>query len=284
MPRAAAFVRLLRPENDALMGLIVIVGAMVGGGGRLPPLREAIVGFIVGFALSASAMVLNDIADLEIDRVNEPARPLPSGEVGLREAWLAFAALSVIGLALSALQGAPEALVAALSYVVAVTYDLKGKRYGLPGNAMVAFTGVSPILYGAVMVDGLGAVVWLEAAMIFLAMMGREVMKGVADVEGDMAHGVRTLAVTLGRRAAAAVSTGFFAAAVSLSPLPPLLGFVSPLAYSVPVAAADVAFLAASAAALRSPSREVALRAKEVELAGYAVALIGFALGSLLRA
>ena len=283
MPRVAAYIRLLRPENDALMGLIVIVGAIVGGG-RLPPAAGAAVGFLVGFTLSASAMVLNDIADVEIDRVNDPTRPLPSGQVSTREAWISFAALSAIGLALALYQGLAEAVIASASYVVAVAYDLRGKRYGLPGNAMVAFTGVSPIIYGAVMVDGLRGVVWLEATMIFLAMMGREVVKGVADVEGDMTRGVRTLAVTMGRRFAAAVSTGFFAAAVSLSPLPPLLGLVSPVAYSAPVAVADAAFIAASLSVLREPTRPTALRAKEVELAGYAVALVGFALGSLLAA
>ncbi len=282
MPKASALVRLLRPENDALMGLIVIVGALVEGG-RLPRPTEAVVGFLVGFTLSASAMVLNDIADLEVDRVNDPSRPLPSGAVSLRVAWAAFASLSLAGLALAALQGLDELLIAVASYLVAVVYDLRGKRYGLPGNAMVAFTGVSPLLYGALLAGGLGLVIDLEALMIFLAMIGREVVKGVADVEGDMANGIRTLAVTLGRRGASAVSASFFAAAIALSPLPPVMGLANVFLYSVPVALADAAFIAASLSVLRSPDRLTALRAKEVELAGYAVALLGFALGALGR-
>ena len=79
MPRATAYVRLLRPENDVMMGVIVIVGALVAGSGSLPASSSLLIGFLVGFALAASAMVLNDIADVNIDRLNDPSRPIPSG-------------------------------------------------------------------------------------------------------------------------------------------------------------------------------------------------------------
>ncbi|MGC9072307.1 MAG: geranylgeranylglycerol-phosphate geranylgeranyltransferase [Acidilobus sp.] len=281
MARAADYLSLLRPENDFLMGAIVVVGALVGGGGRLPGCPALAIGFLVAFALSASAMVLNDVVDLEIDRLNQPDRPLPSGRVPVGHAWALFGALSAVGLALSALQGEAELALALASYVVAVSYDLRGKRTGLPGNAMVAFTGVSPILYGSLLSGGISLVVALEALMIFLAMMGREIVKGVADVEGDVAHGVRTLAVAIGRGPASLVSVAFFGAAVALSPLPPLLGLANRLLYSVPVAIADAAFIYASTSVAREPTRERALRAKELELATYAIALLGFALGSL---
>jgi len=281
LPRATAYVRLLRPENDVMMGVIVIVGALVAGSGSLPASSSLLIGFLVGFALAASAMVLNDIADVNIDRLNDPSRPIPSGQVSLRSAWALFGLLSAAGLALAALQGVPELALAAISYAVAVSYDLRGKRTGLPGNMMVAFTGVSPVLYGALLSRGINLTVALEALMIFLAMVGREIAKGVADVEGDRANGIRTLAVVVGPRRAALASLGFFVAAVSLSPLPPALGLVNPVAYSVPVALADVGFLLSSISVVRDPSRPTALRAKELQLAMYAVALVGFALGAL---
>lgn len=282
MPEVAAHLRLLRPANGVMMGVIVIVGALIAGGGRLPGPLELLGGFATAFLLNSSAMVLNDIVDVDIDRLNDPGRPLPSGRVSLGAARAMFLALSASGLLIPAFMGLPELVVAALSYVDAVVYDAVTKRTGLLGNFMVAATGVSPIVFGAVMVrPDVPPVIALEAAMIFLAMVGREIAKGVADVEGDRAHGVRTLAVTLGPRRAAAASLAFFAAAVSLSPLPPALGMAGPLAYSLPVAATDVAFIYESVRLLLRPDRATALRAKDVELAVVPLALLGFSLGAL---
>ena len=45
-----------------------------------------VLGFVTGFAICAFSMVANDYYDIEVDRVNQPTRPLPSGAVSMREA------------------------------------------------------------------------------------------------------------------------------------------------------------------------------------------------------
>ena len=76
--KARGILQILRPELPFAAGVCVILGEIVALGG-LPPFREAMLGFVCGFFLSGSAIVLNDYFDLEVDRVNTPERPLPSG-------------------------------------------------------------------------------------------------------------------------------------------------------------------------------------------------------------
>ncbi|MGC9112894.1 geranylgeranylglycerol-phosphate geranylgeranyltransferase [Acidilobus sp.] len=281
MSKVTAYAELMRPVNGVMMGIIVIVGAFVAGRGRLPSIATIVMGFLVAYTLTSSAMILNDIVDVKIDMVNSPRRPIPSGRVSVAEAKALFWLTSAVGLIISAVMGLPELAVAAVSYVDAVLYDTVTKRTGLLGNFMVAFTGVSPLLYGALMGGGVSMAIVLETLMIFLSMVGREIAKGIADVEGDRLHGVRTLAVVHGPAKASLASMAFYLAAIALSPLPPLLGIANPLYYGVPIAAVDLVFIYESLKLVRSPTKDVATRVKDVELYVVPLALLGFALGAL---
>jgi len=73
-------IQLFRPELPFSAGVCVFLGEIVALG-RFPSLREAALGFACGFFISGSALVSNDYFDLEVDKVNAPDRPLPSGAV-----------------------------------------------------------------------------------------------------------------------------------------------------------------------------------------------------------
>ena len=67
-----------------MIGLAVIVGIAIG----FPEMiltTVSLFGFITGFAISGYSMIINDIYDLEIDKINQPKRPLPQGSVSIRK-------------------------------------------------------------------------------------------------------------------------------------------------------------------------------------------------------
>ncbi len=268
----------LRPANSAMLGFAVIVGAAIAAGGP-PPLEASLYAFATGFFLGASAMVLNDIVDVEVDRVNAPGRPIPSGRLGLRAAWACFAALTLAGLVSAAATGLYTFAIALAAWGVASLYDAWGKRSGLPGNAMVAFNVAVPLIYGEALVGRFSPAVTVFWAMVFLTALAREVAKGIADVEGDRLAGVRTVAVSRGTRAAARLAALLYAAAAVLSPVPLLRGWVNPLAYGVPVAVVDALLALAAARLLASPVKPVALWHKRLVLLAMLLGLIGFYLG-----
>ncbi|TEU11579.1 prenyltransferase, partial [Candidatus Bathyarchaeota archaeon] len=65
-----------------MMGVAVLVGTAIGGGiGLLSSARELLLAFLTGFFMTGSAFAVNDYYDREIDAINEPGRPIPSGAV-----------------------------------------------------------------------------------------------------------------------------------------------------------------------------------------------------------
>src|SRR5579885_2480953 len=88
---------LIRAKNSIMVGFAVLVGIAVASHDptRLVS-RVALLGFLTGFTISSFSMISNDIYDIEVDKLNQPDRPLPSGRVSKKQAWaVAFAFLAV---------------------------------------------------------------------------------------------------------------------------------------------------------------------------------------------
>jgi geranylgeranylglycerol-phosphate geranylgeranyltransferase len=117
------------------------------------------------------------------------------------------------------------------------------------------------------------------ASMAFLSITGREITKGIVDVEGDKTQNVKTLAVRFGEKNAAIAATVFYLIAVSLSPIPWLLGLVS--VFFIPlVATTDLGLLASSLMLLRDHSRGNARRIKKTVLYMLLIGLLAFFVGT----
>jgi len=271
-------VSILRVVNCAMIGFAVIVGAFVSK----PPavgVPALVLGFVTGFAICAYSMVLNDYYDIEVDRVNQPGRPLPSGQVTTRAAlWLA-AALLVIGMLAAALLLNLAAIgIAGLYAVLSWLYNYRAKKYGVYGNLIVASSLAIPFIYGGVASGGsvTSSLLLFMAFTSFLSGVGREVVKAMADTAGDAKRGIRSYAMVHGMRNAAVVGALFFLAAVVTSLLPLLLLDSVSLFYRIGVAVPDLAFVYLAYSILSRPTPERALKVKKRALLGMLAGLIVF--------
>jgi geranylgeranylglycerol-phosphate geranylgeranyltransferase len=285
MSKFSGYLRLMRPVNCFMMGLAVIVGAALASPTRVSSDWLCIMyGCITGFALTAASMAINDYYDRAIDAMNEPKRPIPSGVIKPKEA-LAFASvLTAIGFVAAYLTNTANPLplfTAIIAWGIFTTYTTIGKRSGLPGNLLVSACVATPFIYGSVaLTAGVELNVLLFASMAFLSNTGREVTKGIVDVEGDKTQNVKTLAVRYGEKNAAAVAIVFFLAAVLLSPIPWLLGLVS--MWFVPfVLVTDVGLAVSSFMLFRDHSREKARKIKNTVLLWFVFGLLAFIFGLL---
>ena len=95
---------LLKTELPLAAGTCVVAGEILALG-RLPSFFEAFLGFLTGFFISGSAMISNDYFDLNVDKVNRPSRPLPSGRITIPELKMLMGLFSVAGLTTAALLG-----------------------------------------------------------------------------------------------------------------------------------------------------------------------------------
>jgi geranylgeranylglycerol-phosphate geranylgeranyltransferase len=165
------------------------------------------------FVIAAAGNIINDIFDIEIDRINRPDRALPSGRLTIKEAWVETIILWSIGITLAFLTNLVAGIIATIFTVVGFLYAAKGKVLGAFGNFMVAFSFAFGLLYGAVIVIfqvtgliGIPLVIWLYYFTAYLLLWGREVIKGMEDVEGDALRGVQTIARKYGIRTAAEIA------------------------------------------------------------------------------
>src|SRR2546430_10354321 len=131
-----------------MIGLAVIVGYFVSKPATVSPLA-IVLGFVTGFAICAFSMVVNDYYDIEVDRVNQPTRPLPSGQVSKKGAvGIAAVVLGVGFAAAGLLLDLTAVLIVALYSFLAWLYDSRAKKDGLAGNLIVASSLALPFIYG----------------------------------------------------------------------------------------------------------------------------------------
>lgn len=276
----AGYLRLTRPPNAILMFLAVLVGVVFSEQRAVSAIHIALA-FLTAYGLTGSSMALNDYFDREVDAVNNPTRPIPSGSVSPSSAIGLSAVLGALGLVSAALISPQSLVVASAAFLAASTYNWRLKKTGLPGNMVVSFTVVAPFLYGSVISDGLiSGRVGVFALLAFLANTGREVIKGMTDVEGDARRNVMTVARVRGMSAAARLGAALYLTAVALSPLPYLLGVAGPL-YLPAVALADAGFIYSSFKLLKNPDPGTARKQKNLTLVWMLTALLSFLLGGL---
>ena len=276
----AEYLRLTRPPNAFLMFVAVLVGVVFSEQRNFQTLH-ILLAFLTAYGLTGSSMALNDYFDREVDAVNNPTRPIPSGSVSPGSAVALSAVLAALGLASAALISPQSLIVASAAFAAASAYNWKLKKTGLAGNMVVSFTVVAPFLYGSVISDGVvSGRVGVFALLAFLANTGREVIKGMTDVEGDARRNVMTIARVRGLQAAARLGATLYLAAVALSPLPYLLGVAGPL-YLPAVSLADAGFVYSCFKLLKNPDPETARRQKNLTLIWMLTALVSFLLGGL---
>lgn len=286
MGKLACYVQLMRPINSLIMGFAVIVGAVIANSTVFNNYwPNLFYGFLTSFLLTAASMALNDYYDREIDAINEPSRPIPSGRIKPKEA-LAFASiLTILGLAAAILTSATSTYscfaTALIFWIVSASYVTLGKHTGLLGNFLVSACVSAPFVYGSLAVtDIIKWNVWIFVLMVFLSNTGREITKGIVDVQGDKARNIKTLAVLYGERKAAIAAAVFYLLAVTLTPAPPFLNLVS--FWFIPLAViTDLGLVASSIMLLKDYSRRNAKKVKNMVLCWFLVGLMAFSIGSL---
>ena len=278
MGKLVGFVQIIRPLNCLMMGFAVIVGASLVS--SLSFSLNLVFAFLTSFSLTAASMVVGDIYDRKIDTINEPNRPIPRGDVTPKQALVFATVLSSIALTAAYATNLPSLIVATIAAIISITYITKGKGTGLPGNFLVSATVVIPFIYGGLAVGQLQTSTLLFVAIVFFSNTGREITKGIVDVQGDKSHNIHTVAVTFGEKTAAIVASVFSLAAVSLSPVPWLWGLVSDW-FLPAVIITDIGLVTSVILLLRDYSRSNAKKIKKLHLAWFLTGLIAFIMGTL---
>lgn len=252
--RARGLVGLTRPGNAIVAGVLTFIGAFVAQGSEITAHGEAIVIAVVATILATGAgNTINDYFDREIDRLNNPERPIPRGAVAPRTALVFSGILFATAAGLALMLPVLAIVIAVVNVIALITYTEFFK--GLPGvgNALVAYLGGSTFLFGAAAVDRLISPVIVLFLLASLSTFAREIIKDVEDLTGDREEGLNTLPIAIGEQRALAIATVILIIMVGVSPVPYLLGTFG-IAYLILVAPAIVLALYAGVLSFNDPA------------------------------
>ena len=210
---------LVAPALGFASGAATATGAFPPEHWRAQLLIYPIIGLTMAAVLNAASNALNQIYDLDIDRVNKPKRPLPSGRLDLRDAWTFTWIAYAIALTLAwfVQPGGRHECFWIVLVATAITFlysvpPFRTKRLGIWANVTIAIPrGVLLKVAGWSSVKTVfGLEPWFIGAIFGLFLLGASTTKDFADMEGDARGGCRTLPIIYGvRRAAWMISPSF---------------------------------------------------------------------------
>lgn len=205
-----AFWEFTRPHTIIGTSLAVFVFyALAYAEAGVHDLRTLLITYLASLGVNIYIVGLNQLTDVDIDRINKPYLPLASGAFTRTTATVIVAIAALIGLGAAALQGAY------LLGTIGIVF-LLGSLYSLPPTRFKTspFLAATSITLARAVVGNIGVYLTYSAALtgkatlppsvmlfvgfMFLFVVVIAVMKDVPDIEGDRRHQIATLVVRLG--------------------------------------------------------------------------------------
>lgn len=218
MTRLLNLLSIIRPHNIAAALMAVAAGYYMNAGEGFPGALLAAVALT-----TAAGNVINDYFDFDIDRINKPGRPIPSGSISRRKALYLYLAL-LAGLAAVIPTLEPVQYLWISGWVVILhLYSMVFKRRFVIGNILVSLVTGTGFLLGAHSSGDIETGL-IPAVFTFFFIFAREIVKDCEDMEGDFFCGSTTIAVVRGREASMKIASALFILLAMAFPVPYLSG------------------------------------------------------------
>jgi geranylgeranylglycerol-phosphate geranylgeranyltransferase len=280
--KTKAFIRLIRPDLSLAAGICVVAGQILAAG-KLPPLAVGLLGFITGFALSGSAIILNDYFDYEVDLINAPERPLPSGAVSRLEALVFTVVVTIAGLAAAWSLGMDALVVSIIFWIIGFLYNWHYKQSGLVGNLMVcASVGITFILGAMTVHDPWNRIVWTFSLIAFFFDLGEEIAGDAMDMEGDKKRGSRSIALLKGKRFALRITMACWLLVILIGLIPVILGWLG-VTYLIFILFMDALIVYSGVMLWRSQDPASGVKAMRMAYIGLTLGIVAFLLGQIVK-
>lgn len=246
------YIRLLRPVNVVIGGLSIFIGGFVTG--TIEPLHKLLLAALSGMFIAGAANAINDVFDLEIDRINKPGRPLPSGQLTPRAARFWAFSLFAGGIGIGALVNGAALIIATASSLLLYLYSARLKPTAFWGNLCVGVVSGLAFVYGGVAVGRLN-IALVVGGFACLYHLAREIIKDMEDVQGDTAQGGQTLPIRYGLKPAMAIATAAMLAVIIATLLPLLTDWFGRAYYYIVIPGVDLFLIGVTVAMWKKPER-----------------------------
>ena len=188
---------LMRMKNILLASIATPVGALLALGdfSSITEYPEVIFATTSVLFFMGAGNAMNDLRDIEIDRIAHPNRPLARDALSEKEAkrlTISLALLSLGSLVVCSLMMDDERTYTLSIYgivaLLMLCYDsfLELKNKGLIGNISISLLVAAVTLYGASSVGELtNPLIWYVSGVVFFVNLAREIVKDCQDLDAD---------------------------------------------------------------------------------------------------
>ncbi len=248
------WITILRPLNLLQATLAVILTTAFLG--EMDQVFSLILLILSVTTINAGGNIINDIYDIEIDSINRPDRPLPSGTMSISQARIYLSILFATGILCSWFITMGTFVIATfISVPMLIAYSARLKRLPLVGNLTVSFMlGLAFIYVGAAF--GKIQVTLVMAALAFGFTLIRELIKDLEDMEGDAHHGARTLPLVWGEQATVNFTVALMGLSMIFFLFPAVFGSYSDLYLWIILIGMDLPMLIAMILLCRFPEKK----------------------------
>lgn len=225
MARILDFIELSRPLNGFIAFISVFLGAFIAVHSLIFSTEILLIAIAALLILSAGNAI-NDYCDYQIDAINRPNRPIPSGRIRRRDAAIFSSVLMIVGIALSFFVNWKAVFIAILVSIILVVYAVWLKRTPLAGNIIVGILTGMTFTAGGIAVNSIISTL-IPATFALLYTTAREIVKDIEDVDGDSKSGALTAAVIWGENVAKMIAIFFMTSVILFSFVPFLFDIYS---------------------------------------------------------
>jgi 4-hydroxybenzoate polyprenyltransferase and related prenyltransferases len=225
------------------------------------------------FLVLSGGNILNDVLDVEGDKINHPQRPIPSGKISERSATYIFLSCFVLAIIIAAIfLPLSGTVIVGAAILLLIYYETRGKYLGLPGNLTVSALIGLIFLFGGV-IFGFPQKTIILFFLAMFANASRELIKDVQDYDGDVDR--KTFPRTHGKVSALNLSSAFIGITVVFSVLPYIF-HIFPLPYLFVVFVCDACFIATLRMQYKS-----AKKGQQLSRLSMIIGLLAFAVGGI---
>ncbi len=189
-------IKLTRPLNCLITFFSVLIGGFIISESKFN-LNLLSFASISASLITAAGNVINDIYDVEADKISHPNRPLPLNKLSILQAKVLYFCLNLVALIILFFSSFTLAIIGIVVVILLLLYASSLKKVFLLGNIIVAFlTGLTFVFAGIAV--GNVSDSFIPAAFAFLINLIREIIKDTEDMVGDIKHKVNSLPIVLG--------------------------------------------------------------------------------------
>ena len=172
---------------------------------------------VAALCVNVAIVGVNQLTDVEIDRVNKPQLPIAAGDLSPAAATAIVAVATVVPVVLALTQGLLETAAVVAALAVGAAYSLPPLRLKrFPVAASLSISGVRAVavnlgVYGhfALAFGGdIAPAVWALTLFVLPFSFAIAVLKDVPDLVGDRQFSIATFTVRMGQRSAARLGVG----------------------------------------------------------------------------